>query len=93
MSGTTRSSEGLDIRRRKLLFHSWHRGMREMDLLLGRFADAHIADLSDEELEAFEALMAVPDPDLYNWISGRADIPDNWNGAFLRRIIDFHNPS
>ncbi|WP_018697917.1 succinate dehydrogenase assembly factor 2 [Amorphus coralli] len=93
MTGTTRSSAGLDVRRRKLLFHAWHRGTREMDLLLGRFADAHVGDLSDADLEAFEALMSVPDPDLYNWISGRADIPDNWNGAFLRRIIDFHEPS
>ena len=37
MTGTTRSSEGLDPRRRKLLFRSWHRGMREMDLILGSF--------------------------------------------------------
>ena len=40
MTGTTRSSEGLDPRRRKLLFRSWHRGIREMDLILGGFADA-----------------------------------------------------
>ena len=39
MTGTTRSSEGLDLRRRKLLFRAWHRGMREMDLIMGRFAD------------------------------------------------------
>ena len=39
MSGTTRTSEGLDARRRKLLFRSWHRGIREMDLILGGFAD------------------------------------------------------
>ena len=38
MTGTTRSSEGLDARRRKLLFRAWHRGMREVDLIMGRFA-------------------------------------------------------
>ncbi len=39
---TERSSEGLDERRRKLLFRAWRRGVREMDLIVGRFADAHI---------------------------------------------------
>ena len=47
MSGSTISSEGLDARRRRLLFRAWHRGMREVDLITGRFADAHIARLSE----------------------------------------------
>ena len=51
MTGSTISSEGLDARRRKLLFRSWHRGTREADLIMGRFADAHIASLSDAELD------------------------------------------
>ncbi|MEW5421785.1 succinate dehydrogenase assembly factor 2 [Amorphus sp. 3PC139-8] len=93
MSGTTRSSAGLDVRRRRLLFHAWHRGTRELDLLLGRFADAAIADLTDDELEAFEALLHVPDPELYGWIAGRTPVPDNWDGMLLRRIISFHQPS
>lgn len=92
MSGTTRSSAGLDVRRRRLLYHSWHRGTRELDLLIGRFADAAIADLSEEELDAFEALMRVPDLELYDWIAGREPVPDNWDGALIRRIIAFHEP-
>ena len=55
MTGTTRSSGGLDDRRKRLLFRCWHRGTREMDLILGRFADAEIADLSDDELAQLEA--------------------------------------
>ncbi len=50
MTGSTRSSGGLDDRRKRLLFRCWHRGTREMDLILGRFADAEIASLSDDEL-------------------------------------------
>jgi antitoxin CptB len=46
MTGSTRSSDGLDDRRKRLLFRCWHRGTREMDLILGRFADAEIATLS-----------------------------------------------
>ena len=44
MSGTTRTSADLDVRRRQILYRSWHRGMREMDLIMGRFADAEIGD-------------------------------------------------
>ena len=57
MTGTTRSSEGLDARRRKLLFRSWHRGMREMDLILGAFADAEIGALTDAEIDQYERLL------------------------------------
>src|SRR5437763_15927746 len=70
MTGSTRSSDGLDDRRKRLLFRSWHRGTREMDLILGRFADAEIVNLSEGELAQFEYLMEVPDPDLYAALSG-----------------------
>src|SRR5438445_12815648 len=69
MTGSTRSSDGLDDRRKRLLFRCWHRGTREMDLLLGRFADAAIAELSDTELAELERLIEVPDPDLYAALS------------------------
>jgi antitoxin CptB len=64
MTGPSRSSDGLDPRRRRALFRAWHRGTREMDLLLGRFADTHIAGLDEDDLALFEALMEVPDGDL-----------------------------
>ena len=89
MTGTTHSSDGLDIRRRKLLFHAWHRGMREMDLIVGRFADRIIAQLSDAELSEFERLIEVPDPDLLAWITGAADIPLAYDGPLFRRLRDF----
>ena len=52
MTGTTRSSGDLDPRRKRLLFRCWHRGTREMDFLIGRFADAHLPAMSDAELAA-----------------------------------------
>lgn len=91
MTGTTRSSEGLDIRRRRLLFRSWHRGIREADLLMGRFADCHIADLSEAELDQYEQLLELPDHDLYVWVTGEAEIPAEYDSAVLRRLCDFHN--
>ena len=70
MTGSTRSSDGLDDRRKRLLFRCWHRGTREMDLILGRFADAEIATLTDAELTDLELLIEVPDPDLYAALTG-----------------------
>ncbi|MGV3635728.1 MAG: succinate dehydrogenase assembly factor 2 [Pseudorhodoplanes sp.] len=90
MTGSTRSSEGLNDRQRRLLFRSWHRGIRETDLVLGRFADAHIADLSEHDMDIYERLLDVPDHDLYVWVTGEAIVPDEHRSDLLDRIISFH---
>ena len=90
MTGSTRSSDGLDVRRRKLLFRSWHRGMREMDLVMGRFADAEIGRLSEAELDEYERLVEMPDGKLLVWITGEQEIPAEHDGAVLRRLCAFH---
>ena len=94
MTGSTRSSDGLDIRRKRLLFRCWHRGTREMDLILGRFADAEIAGLADAELAELEHLIEVPDPDLYAALAGdRPLAPEYASGVFDRikafRAVDY----
>jgi antitoxin CptB len=89
MTGSTRSSEGLDVRRRKLLFRAWHRGMREMDLIMGRFADAAVAELTDAELAAFEHLIEVPDRELLAWITGEEPAPAAHDTPLFRRLRDF----
>ena len=83
MTGSTRSSDGLDIRRKRLLFRCWHRGTREMDLILGRFADAKIESLSDNELDALERLIEVPDPDLYAALIGDRPIAPEHAGPLF----------
>jgi antitoxin CptB len=80
----------LDARRRRLHFRAWHRGTREMDLLLGRFADAEIAKFDDETLDAFEALIEVSDPELYAWITGSIEAPPLYDTPLLRRLRQFH---
>jgi antitoxin CptB len=89
MTGTTRSSGGLDDRRKRLLFRCWHRGTREMDLILGRFADAAIATLSDDELGTLERLIEVPDPDLYAALTGDVPVPAGHESALFARIKAF----
>jgi antitoxin CptB len=66
--------------------------MREVDLLLGRFADAHISDLTDEELGSFESLLEIPDRDILAWVVGEAEVPLEVDSLAIRRIIAFHNP-
>jgi antitoxin CptB len=86
----SRSNEDLDVRKRRLRFRAWHRGTREMDLLLGRFADAEMARLDERDIGLFEALMEAPDPDLYNWITGTEETPALYDTPLLRRLRDFH---
>lgn len=90
MSGSTRSSADLDPRRRKILFRAWHRGMREMDLIMGRFADAEIGNLSEAELDQFERLIEVLDRDLLSWVTGEAQVPENYDSDVFRRLKAFH---
>jgi antitoxin CptB len=90
MTGTTRSSDGLDIRRRKLLFRCWHRGMRELDLIMGRFADNAIDGLTADELAQFEGLIEVPDRELLAWVTGETDVPAAHDTPLFRRLRDFN---
>ncbi len=83
-------SDEAAVRRRKIAFRAWHRGTREMDLIMGRFADAELAKLDDAGLDSFEALMEQADPDLYKWVSGEAAVPPEVDAAFLARIRTFH---
>lgn len=90
MTGTTRSSADLDPRRRKILFRSWHRGTREMDLIMGRFADVHIGDFTEVELDDFERLIEVPDRDLFAWVTSKAETPANYDTSVFRSLKTFH---
>jgi antitoxin CptB len=79
-------SPPLDARRRRLLFRATHRGTFENDLMLGGFLRAHMDVLDDADLTALEALLELPDPDLADWLTGRAAIPPEQDTPMLRRI-------
>jgi antitoxin CptB len=70
---------------KRLRLRSWRRGIREMDLILGRFADAALPGLGATDLDAYEALLVENDHDLYAWIAGRAPVPEG-HRAMLDRI-------
>ncbi len=73
-----------DARLRKLTFRAWRRGFREADLILGPFADRHVAELDARQLDDFERLLEVPDADLYAWIIGAAPTPE----AYATDVLD-----
>ena len=73
--------ESRETRLKRLKMRSWRRGMKEMDLILGQFADNHLASLSASELDAHEALMAETDTDLYQWISGQLPAPKEFQSS------------
>ena len=52
----------------KLHYRSWHRGTKELDLILGNFISENIQNLSDDEIENYEILLNCEDPDIYKWI-------------------------
>lgn len=81
----------LENTRKKLIFRSWHRGTREIDLLLGRFADAHLPGFDAEALQQYEDLLVNSDPDLYNWMTGKESPPANVESDVLQKLIAFHS--
>jgi antitoxin CptB len=90
MTGTSGTNEGLDPRRRRALYRASHRGTKEMDFILGRFAEAEIGGLSEAELDLLERLIEAPDTDLYEWVTGRTDVPPEHDTEILRRLRAFH---
>ncbi len=77
------------IRRKRLVFRSWHRGTREADLVLGRFADRHVRDFTPAQLDAYEWLLAQEDPDLWDWLTGAADPPPGRDGGMVALLRGF----
>ena len=79
----------LEKRRKRLKFRSWHRGMREVDLLIGRFADRNLDVFSERQLDLFEALLHESDPDMYSWLTGKQPIPSDLDNDVMRLMKTF----
>ena len=84
--------DNISIKRKRLLFRSWHRGTREMDLLLGRFAEAKLAEMDAPLLDAYDAFLSNSDPDIYNWLTRQEEPPVEEEGPLLQILLDFYKP-
>lgn len=82
-------NDPLEIRRKRLRYRAWHRGTKELDLLLGTFADSHLADMEETELEAFEVLCNLPETILYRWVTGAGTLPDHADDAIAQDLLAF----
>ncbi|MBV8448178.1 MAG: succinate dehydrogenase assembly factor 2 [Hyphomicrobiales bacterium] len=80
-----------EIRRRRLRFRAWHRGIREMDLLMGGFADARLQGLDERELGLFEELLELPDQEVFTWLTGQAPVPKDHDTSLFRQLKSFYD--
>ncbi len=79
-----------DIRRRKqMIYRANHRGIKEMDIVIGGYADAHVMGMDDETLNAFEAIMDESDRDLFSWFTGEISVPERFDTPLFAAILAF----
>ncbi len=69
------SSETYENRIKRMRMRSWRRGMKEMDIVMGGYADARLKSMTEAQLDAWDALLNENDPDLLAWITGQQETP------------------
>jgi antitoxin CptB len=79
----------MDARRRRILYRARHRGTHETDLLVGGFVAATIATVDEAALDSLEAMLDLPDPDLFDWLTGRRAVPPELETPLLRAMVDW----
>jgi len=79
----------MGLRLKRLRFRAWHRGTREADLLLGRFADAKLDRLTPSELDEFERLLDCDDPSIVGWATGLTPVPEKFDNAIMHLLRNF----
>ncbi|NIJ20373.1 antitoxin CptB [Sphingomonas naasensis] len=73
-------------RLKRLRFRAWHRGVKEADLLIGGFFDAHAERWNDEEIALFETLLEEQDVDIMAWAMGTATVPERYHGTIMTAL-------
>jgi antitoxin CptB len=76
--------ESREVRQKRLRMRAWRRGIREMDLILGPYADARLADMTEAETDAFAALLDEADLDVLPWVLGQREPPAIHAGMVAR---------
>lgn len=79
----------MDDRRKRILFRANHRGMKEADVMLGGFAHAHLTELTDEQVDRFEALLEELDVDIMDWVMGKKPVPDVYDTDVFKMILTY----
>ncbi len=89
MAPETAAGDDIFMRRRKIRYRAWHRGTREMDLILGPYADATLDGMDAIALDRFETLLDEIDTELFDWFTGLAQPPADTDVALIDDIRRF----
>lgn len=84
------TAASIEQRKRRASYRAHYRGTKEMDWLVGKFADARLPDMTEGQLKLFETLLALPDPDLQSWILEPALVADKDIGPLVADMNAFH---
>lgn len=86
-------TEDLPLRRKRLLFRSRHRGTKELDLIIGSFAERYIESFDGGQLDRFEVLLDIPEPVIYDWLVGQGAPPPDLSNDVLELLLAFEYPN
>ncbi len=76
------------VRRKRLLWRATHRGIREMDLILGGFVTRNLDGFTEMDMDELERIMDIPDQDMLSWATKQTPVPPQHASALLIRILD-----
>jgi antitoxin CptB len=80
-------TETIENKRRRLIFRSDHRGTKEMDLVMGTFALKYVPEFDEEQLAQYDEILNESDPDLYNWVTGIEDFPQEKMNSVFEKLL------
>ena len=82
-------TDPLETRRKRVAYRSRHRGTKELDLFVGAFVEQRLEGMSEAQLDRFETLLEVPEPQLYDWVTGNAKPPPEFDHDVTRMLLEF----
>ena len=82
-------AEDLEVRRKRLRYHSWHRGTKELDMVLVQFSEKYLPTMSENDIDLFEAIINENEHDIYAWLAGRERVPEQHENHIMNMILNF----
>ena len=84
------TEDNISIKRKRLIFRSWHRGTQEIDMMLGRFAEAHLPQFDEQQLALYDRFLNNSDPDIFNWLTGQEPVPPSEENDVMELMLKFY---
>ena len=81
--------DNFEITRRRLLWRATHRGIKEMDLIVGGYAQDHLSSMTGAELTDFAEILEIPDQQLLSWVMNQEALPPERDSPLLRAVLNY----